>query len=633
MEISFQGVKRSAISRENRQLIVNQAVILLEQMYVHLPLKRAMHAVDPVRKLKLLSQRLYDEQSDVSSNELLFHREMVTIFNSLRDLHTAYLLPSPFREFTAYLPFKIELVKSGEEGRFIVAHLAAGWDAPKPFARGVEIITWNGVPISRVLGILGDQLAGSNIDARRARALVGLTTRPLIRHPPPDESFILVQFQTPGSKDVRELRFHWNFIRTPETIRWDNDVKKEVAETALAMDIGAAAAARSDQQLYAPQVAAIRSKLTLSGTANLSDLETELPEQLEVKGVTAKNGKNFGYIRIRSFYLDDDKLINELTRVLAKLPSTGLIIDVRDNGGGNLLAAERLLQLFTPKRIEPEKAQFICSASNLNLCRCHSPSPYLTTLDFSPWVESLQRAVETGASHSASVELTSTELCNNVGQKYFGPVAVIINALCYSATDIFVAGFQDHEIGPVIGVSGHTGAGGANVWTYDVLANLLNPAVWGGAGTAQLQALPEGVNITLALRRMLRIGKHAGTELEDLGVVPDLQYTMTERDILSGNVDLIEYAAHELSKRPNYTFHIQVDDQNNLWISVTGIDRIDTWIDGRPLGSTTAHGDTKISLPAAIRPDAAVETHGFASGNMVARRRDQLSALPKIIDH
>jgi len=61
------------------------------------------------------------------------------------------------------------------------------------------------------------------------------------------------------------------------------------------------------------------------------------------------------------------------------------------------------------------------------------------------------------------------EMCNQLGQRYQGPVAIIIDALCYSTTDIFAAGFQDHQIGPLIGTSGNTGAGGANVWDYRAL--------------------------------------------------------------------------------------------------------------------------------------------------------------------
>ena len=39
-------------------MIVEQALVLLEQNYVHLPLKMAMHAVNPVQRLRLLRTQL-----------------------------------------------------------------------------------------------------------------------------------------------------------------------------------------------------------------------------------------------------------------------------------------------------------------------------------------------------------------------------------------------------------------------------------------------------------------------------------------------------------------------------------------------------------------------------------------------
>ena len=61
---------------------------------------------------------------------------------------------------------------------------------------------------------------------------------------------------------------------------------------------------------------------------------------------------------------------------------------------------------------------------------------------------------------------------NNIGQKYQGPVLLVTDAMCYSTTDIFAAGFQDHRIGTVLGVDENTGAGGANVWEYRFIADL-----------------------------------------------------------------------------------------------------------------------------------------------------------------
>src|SRR4051794_19745386 len=61
-----------------RTRIIDQAMRMIDQVYVHLPLKRAMHAVDPVQRLRLLKQRLatYDERG--------FHDEMISIFTHLR---------------------------------------------------------------------------------------------------------------------------------------------------------------------------------------------------------------------------------------------------------------------------------------------------------------------------------------------------------------------------------------------------------------------------------------------------------------------------------------------------------------------------------------------------------------------
>jgi len=49
---------------------------------------------------------------------------------------------------------------------------------------------------------------------------------------------------------------------------------------------------------------------------------------------------------------------------------------------------------------------------------------------------------------------------------------LIVDAQSYSATDIFAVGFQDHDIGDVLGCAAQTGAGGATVASHDDLLNL-----------------------------------------------------------------------------------------------------------------------------------------------------------------
>jgi len=77
----------------------------------------------------------------------------------------------------------------------------------------------------------------------------------------------------------------------------------------------------------------------------------------------------------------------------------------------------------------------------------------------------------------------------------------ITDARCYSATDIFYAGFADHRIGPVLGVDANTGAGGANVWTHGLLHQLVTTRE---GVRSPYRDLPGEVDMRVAIRRTLR---------------------------------------------------------------------------------------------------------------------------------
>jgi hypothetical protein len=105
-------------------------LILLEMFYVHMPLKRAMHAIDPIQQLRLLKYRLAQMSEEQKMSEISFHNEMTTIFTSTRDLHTNYNLPMPYNDKIAFLPFQIEEFFVDEQRKYIVSRLAAGLDHP-----------------------------------------------------------------------------------------------------------------------------------------------------------------------------------------------------------------------------------------------------------------------------------------------------------------------------------------------------------------------------------------------------------------------------------------------------------------------------------------------------------------------
>ena len=107
---------------------------------------------------------------------------------------------------------------------------------------------------------------------------------------------------------------------------------------------------------------------------------------------------------------------------------------MRDNSGGRISAGERVLQLFTPEEITPTRFQFRVTPATRALA--------IATDDFTPWQKSFDEAFRTGEPYTQGFPIEGTdEDVNKVGQRYFGSVVVITNALAFSTADMFVAGF------------------------------------------------------------------------------------------------------------------------------------------------------------------------------------------------
>jgi hypothetical protein len=149
---------------------------------------------------------------------------------------------------------------------------------------------------------------------------------------------------------------------------------------------------------------------------------------------------------------DEDAFVAQFVRIAGLLPQTGLIVDVRGNGGGNILCAEKLLQVLTPASVEPVFLSFVNSQLTLAICKENE--------FVAEWAPSIGQSVETGEIYSRGFSILPPDEYNLLGQRYQGPVVLITDPLCYSATDIFAAGFQDNRIGPILSAGGRTGAGG-----------------------------------------------------------------------------------------------------------------------------------------------------------------------------
>jgi hypothetical protein len=606
------------LTLDDRKLLVDQALVLMEQNYVHLPLKVAMHAVNPVQRLRLLRTRLERQTAETMDPEWMFHAELSRTFHSVHDLHTNYILPLPFSGKVAFLPFQVEECFDDQGSSvYMVTRLMQGFSAPE--LRHADVKYWNGIPIERAVDINALRFAGSNAAARHARGVESLTLRPLRIHLPPDEEWVEVGYV--GADGVeRELRQKWLVADNLPPFVADADAVG-VTAASLGLDIVADDANRARTLLFAPDVVAQQQaegtpELSTTAAAAGEDVTTAMPGVFRARSVTTASG-TFGHVRIFTFNVDDPAaFVNEFIRLIMLLPQEGLILDVRGNGGGHIFASEFTLQTLTPRHITPEPVQFIATPLNLHIVAKHKDNP--AGIDLGPWFTSLDQATETGATFSQTVPITPEGEANSIGQVYEGPVVLVTDARCYSATDIFAAGFQDHEIGPVLGVDDNTGAGGANVWTHGLLKQLLElPAP---DANSPYKALPGQANMRVAIRRTLRVGAQSGTPLEDLGVVPNVRHRMTRDDLLAGNKDLLDRAGALLAEMPVRRLDVAAElEDGNLRIDLTtaNVDRADIYVDGRPRASVDTPTSEPVNVPTASQA-AVIRAEGFADGKLVA---------------
>lgn len=616
------------LTAAERMLLVQQAMVLLGEAYVHLELKRSMHAVEPIQRLRLLRYRL-SQSSGEDVSDLDFHREMTSIFTSVRDLHTNYLLPSPWRALTAFLPFLVEECFDGGEARYLVTHVAEGFGHPG-FEVGAEVLHWNGMPIARAIAVEADRQGGSNDAARWARGLDALTIRPLARSLPPDEDWVTVSFRGLDGTES-EVRCDWLVWAPPPGGGVDPDDAGAVGTAAaLGYDIQTEMVGQARKVLYARRAFALEPARGVETARPVAvtegaDVATRMPTVFRARTVETGAG-TFGYVRIFTFNVPEaGPFVREFVRLTGLLPASGLILDVRGNGGGLIHAAEELLQVLTPSEIMPSRAQFMTTPLMLDLCERHAPSPLDETFDLSPWVRSMRQAVTTGAVYSQGRSITADTAANALGQAYQGPVVLVTDALCYSATDIFAAGFADHDIGKILGVAANTGAGGANVWTHELLRVLMDADHPGATRLRRnpFTALPRRAGMRVSVRRTTRVGALDGMPLEDLGVEPDERHLMTRDDVLHGNRDLLDHAGELLAAAPVHRLEFEVSATPGGELRVKargeGVERADVWVDGRPAGSFEIDGETTLRLRPPAPDPVRVELRGLLGDRLVAR--------------
>jgi carboxyl-terminal processing protease len=203
--------------------------------------------------------------------------------------------------------------------------------------------------------------------------------------------------------------------------------------------------------------------------------KVDLEEQAAKKRIIQQNGQKIGVITIPSFYLDFEgqqqntgnynSTSRDVSRILTELHAehvNGIVIDLRDDGGGSLEEAVNVTGLFIPS---------------------------------GPVVQ---------ISNSTGGKMVLRDEDRRV--LYSGPLAVLVNRYSASASEIFAAAIQDYGRGVVIGERTF-GKG-----TVQSIIKLTRPFSFFGKK-------PELGQIKLTIAKFYRI---SGGSTQHKGVLPDI---------------------------------------------------------------------------------------------------------------
>ena len=578
------------LSREERETICDQAILVFEQFYAHLPFKRARYAADPIQRVRLLRAQI------PNLTEQAFHETMIQLFTSLRDVHTLYGLPHPYSGSFSFLPFFVDSYVDKGQRRFVVTDILEGFNPdPGNFSHLCEITAWSGVPIGKAVDLLAQSIPGGNKATRIIRGTMRLTVRSLTTALPPAEELVFVQFKPyhPNSgKEVEErvIAVPWHVgsgiglgtLQGSAAKSWSDKAVYSSSCTQLA-DLATVKSALWENK-------PVKSRKSVAGQDNSVAVTNSLRKFLQVhhtkeivNGETpwismltdeANSEKKFGYVRIYRFPDTFGVVSQEFQSILQQLEDNeyaadGLILDIRSNPGGNITEAECMLQMLTAKQIQPARFHFpnteavqfllasVASKAAIEEAKDRLPDRQRRSVNkaegfFGDWTDGVLTGAASGSALTDGRPITPVKDANAVGQIYQGPVALLTDAGTYSAADIFSGGFQDHEIGVIIGMDENTGGGGASSWHHADELMQLSPLI-----QHPIIPLPKGAAFGLAIQRSTRVARYEGNPVEDLGVKSDILYRKTLADLGPLPEDLLRFACKTLATMPKYKFWIE----------------------------------------------------------------------------
>ena len=473
---------------------------------------------------------------------LEFHTHIRNIFLLVRDGHTAYF--PPFIGIGFY-PFRVlDFFTSNGRRRVVVVEVARGVKVPPTFEVGVEVLTIDGVPVLEAAKQVGRQRYSANPENMIATGLEALTYRTFVGAFP-NRDFMSITYRSKRGKVVTS---RLDFMYAIEKgILPNMTVPAGTGTMSLLMNRGMKRASMGEGRSISP--GDMKEML-----ARMSETYSFNSTGAFVNSTVRTKEGSFGKIAVRDFGDSSPKLDDyfaEFRSMLLHFPQNeGVVIDIRNNPGGNDIVSSALAQLLTDAKrlVRTNNVEVRLSETTRDIAIRDMNKVNRTLADrgvnantkVGRFLENqqsvtLEQAWLFGDKYFA-VQKQHTEFANEYeGKRFTGPVIILVDAKTFSAAENFASVIQDSFIAPIVGVSANTEGGGSFPQFYSAFSEILPE-----------KFPPLKVNAAFSTRRAKRSGDNQGQLYEYFGVTVDKRYWYTKDDILNGDVDLNLFLKRQL---------------------------------------------------------------------------------------
>lgn len=481
-----------------------------------------------------------DREADNAKNRILntqpntknFQRIVHDFLNSAKDYHVS---PYFFSTEWSLLPFRIK----GAEGRYFVTWVD---EDTLSFKVGDELILFDGKPVAEVLaGLLKSEYSAPYTDTDKALVEDMLTFRMGAGGNIVPSGKINISVKSKGASKATKYKLQWS--HNPEKItRSLNETRGPKGERHPFLHKKMMTPFYDDFKDMRMEGAEELRGARDSSFPRLGEVIWEAPQDsfFDAYIYTLPEGKTVGFVRIPS-YDGWTEEAEEFSQIIAIMEdhSDALVIDQLDNPGGYVLFMYALLSRVSeaPLAVPSEQMSLIqedvyFAIDDLDyyeaVIKNGWPSPFTEIGGYYFEQDALHKATgfykflidqwNVGKNLSnGTYTLGLSHIAPNPNVRYSKPILVLINELDFSCGDFFPAILQDNG-----------------------RATLMGTKTAGAGGVVEISSFPnrfgiEAYSITTSIAK-----RSNGEPIENLGVRPDITYTITADDLQNGYRDYIE---------------------------------------------------------------------------------------------